>query len=278
MAKELPYYQFEVAEYLAGDIMICSLEAQGLFSVIKCIYWQKECSLNLRQVLRRYDKKELINELVEEGVIKVDDEENISISFLDELYNTFKERRDKLSKAGRKGGLSKKEATLKPPLSHDKPTIKHIEENREEENREEEIKLIKPEKEFSVAVNQVYDETIKFFPNTTIPSSLKEVDSWKDTIRLLIEVEKLEPQAIIYLVKTIREDEFWAKNFLSIKKLRKKNNQGVKYCFYFAEIVKSKLKNDKSFKADLVAQQTIELMRQNNEQSTTETDTGDKPL
>ncbi len=138
MSKELPYYQFEVAEYLVGDIMICSLEAQGLFSIIKCIYWQKDCKLTTVQLLKRYNKKELLNELIEEGCLKVDEDGNITISFLLEQYKLLSERKEKLSKAGRKGGLNK--ASLKPPLKKRKATLKHIEEKKEEENRIEEIK------------------------------------------------------------------------------------------------------------------------------------------
>ena len=140
MSKQLPYYQFEVAEYLAGDIMICSLEAQGLFSIIKCLYWQKECKLNTKQVLKRYDKIELIEELEEEGCLKIDSDGNLEISFLLSQFQQLKERKTRLSEAGRKGGLKKKEATLKPSLSDDKATLKHLEEKRREEKREEDIK------------------------------------------------------------------------------------------------------------------------------------------
>jgi hypothetical protein len=139
MAKELPYYQFEVAEYLAGDIMICSLEAQGLFSVIKCLYWQKECCLNTKQVLKRYDKQPLIDELIEEGCIKVNKDGNITIDFLYTQYQQFAERRNKLSEAGRRGGLHKKEATLKPGLKESEATPKHIEDIRVDNNKEDKI-------------------------------------------------------------------------------------------------------------------------------------------
>ena len=133
MSKQLPYYQFEVAEYLAGDVMICSLEAQGLFSVVKCLYWQKECKLNIKQILKRYDKKDLIDELKEEGCLKIDSDGNIEISFLKSQFEDLTERKTRLSEAGRKGGLKKKEATLKPSLSDDKATPKHKEEKRREE-------------------------------------------------------------------------------------------------------------------------------------------------
>ena len=106
-----------------------------LQSIIKCLYWQKECKLNIRQIHKRFKDidADVIQELIDEGCIKVDSTGEITITFLLSQYQTFKERREKLSKAGRKGGQSKKEASIKPPLNKDKTTIKHIEENREEE-------------------------------------------------------------------------------------------------------------------------------------------------
>jgi hypothetical protein len=169
MAKELPYYQFEVAEYLAGDIMICSLEAQGLFSIIKCLYWQKECILSVKQVLKRFDKQDLIDELIEEGCLKVENG-NIIISFLMEQFIFFKERRDKLSEAGRRGGLNKKEASLKPPLSEAKATLKHIEESRvdesiEEENRIKENNIDRRKQKFASTLNPFLEKYGKEFLN-----------------------------------------------------------------------------------------------------------------
>ena len=136
MSKQLPYYQFEVAEYMAGEIMLCSLEAQGLFSIIKCLYWQRDCNLNVDKVLKRYSRPDLIDELKEERCIKVDESGAITISFLYEQHQRLTERRSKLSQAGRKGGKHKKQATLKPPLSEVEATSKHIEEKRREENKE----------------------------------------------------------------------------------------------------------------------------------------------
>ena len=137
MGKSLPYYQFEVAEYLAGDVMICSLEAQGLFSVIKCLYWQKECSLNVKQVLRRYDKKDLIDELTEEGCLKVDDDGEITINFLLAQYEQLTERKRKLSEAGKRGRSKQLTATPKPSPSKDETTLGHLEEIRRDKKKED---------------------------------------------------------------------------------------------------------------------------------------------
>lgn len=162
MSKELPYYQFEVAEYLAGDIMICSLEAQGLFSIIKCIYWQKECELNVKQILKRYDNQKLLNELIEENCIKVDSNGKIIIDFLLDQYTNFRERKRKLSEAGRKGGLVKQKASLKPRLNDTKATPKHIEEKREEENKgEDSIIHIEKAYEFLKSKNPIEIEAFE---------------------------------------------------------------------------------------------------------------------
>lgn len=216
MSKELPYYQFEVAEYLAGDIMICSLEAQGLFSIIKCLYWQKECKLTVKQVLKRYDKQKLIDELIEEGCLKVENG-NITINFLLIQYQTFKDRRDKLSAAGRKGGLHKKEATLKPPLSEDEATPKHIEESRVEDSREEENIVDDSESksahDFLINNCQIKLEAICMKYISEIP----DWDEMVDIFNLKADKEELEYKPRVLLSRF----ELLCKNWI---KFNKKNN------------------------------------------------------
>ena len=55
MAKELPYFQFEPAEYLTKDISFCSLSAQGLFINICSFYWQRQCKLTKEQFLKELE-------------------------------------------------------------------------------------------------------------------------------------------------------------------------------------------------------------------------------
>ena len=82
MSKELPYFKFEPAAYLSGDITICSHEAQGVYINLCCLYWQNDCKLGLSKALRRF-KQGLIDELIEESVVKVV-EDQLVINFLDE--------------------------------------------------------------------------------------------------------------------------------------------------------------------------------------------------
>lgn len=139
MAKELPYFQFEPAAYLSGDITICSMEAQGVYINLCCLYWQNDCKLGLSKALRRFNQG-LINELIEEDIIKVT-EDQLVINFLDEQKSALLLRREKLSAAGRKGGKAK----TKPSLSDDKATPKHLEEKRKEETKDNIIPLLSEE-------------------------------------------------------------------------------------------------------------------------------------
>lgn len=131
MAKELPYFQFEPAQYLTGNIQFCSLESQGLFINICTIYWQRECELTLNQILKKFNKIDLINELIDNEVIKTDFD-NIIIEFLDEQFETITKSKSRLSEAGRKGALIKKQASLKGGLSDALPTLKQLDNIRED--------------------------------------------------------------------------------------------------------------------------------------------------
>src|SRR5690606_36660828 len=107
MAKYLPYFQFEPAEYLTGDISFCSLSAQGLFVNICAYYWQRECQLSKEQLLRRLNHENEFNELVSEGVISVENDE-ISIKFPDNQFEEINVRSKINSANVKKGGRPKK--------------------------------------------------------------------------------------------------------------------------------------------------------------------------
>jgi len=138
MAKELPYFQFEPAEYLTKDISFCSLSAQGLFINVCSYYWQRECDLTKNQLLRRLNYENELNELITEGVIDLEGDK-ISIKFLDYQYSKATDKSEINSKNGSKGGRPKKpiESEIKPKLNPIESESKGI---REEKRKEEEIK------------------------------------------------------------------------------------------------------------------------------------------
>jgi len=108
MAKELPYFQFEPAEYLTKDISFCTLSAQGLFINICSYYWQRQCDLSKIQFLKRFNYKEEFEELLNEGIIDLQDDK-IVIKFLDNQYFNATNKSSVNSLNGAKGGRPKKQ-------------------------------------------------------------------------------------------------------------------------------------------------------------------------
>ena len=106
MAKELPYFQFEPAEYLTKDISFCSLSAQGMFINICAYYWQRGCELTKQQVLRRLNHEDAFNELVDEGVIYINGDD-LTISFLKEQYESLEGKKIDSSTKGKIGNLKR---------------------------------------------------------------------------------------------------------------------------------------------------------------------------
>lgn len=143
MSKQLPYFQFEPAEYLASDISICSLEAQGLFTLIISFYWQKDCTLNKDKFLKRHNHPKEFQELVEEGIFKVDNNGFIKIKFLDIQHHFISKRKEINSENGKKGAIKRIEnqSVNKPGLSDTssqaQATPKHIDKIREDDIRED---------------------------------------------------------------------------------------------------------------------------------------------
>jgi len=166
MSKRLPYFQFEPAEWLAGDIMFCSLSAQGLYVNIQALYWQKDCDLSLEQAVKRLKSEELFEELISEKIIKIRSGK-IRVNFLDEQWEKLSEKSKINSKNGALGGRPKKliESENKPngfdSLLKTETETKAL---RREEIRKEEI-IIKKEniKEEIVARKLKFSSTLQPF-------------------------------------------------------------------------------------------------------------------
>lgn len=119
MAKELPYFKFEPAEYLTKDISFCTLEAQGLFINICSYYWQRGCELTKKQLLKRLNHEPQLNELISEGIIDLEGD-NIYIKFLDRQLVEVLEKSKINTLNGSKGGRPKK-AKENPKKTETKP-------------------------------------------------------------------------------------------------------------------------------------------------------------
>lgn len=172
MAKELPYFQFEPAEYLTKDVSFCSLEAQGLFINICAYYWQRNCELTKGQVLRRLNYESALNELIKEGVIDLQGED-ISIKFLDSQRENAISLSAINSAKGKMGGRPKK-AKQKPTESRTKAEVKPNESHKIKEDK------IKKDNKNNNA-NKLAEGVIEYFNGVCVnlPKVIKATDKRK---------------------------------------------------------------------------------------------------
>jgi len=116
--KELPYFRFYTGEWLTKDVTLLSMRHQGLFINVCAHYWNNGGEITFKNLTRRYPGEiDLLNDLIEEGIIDIGKDDNISINFLNEQMTKLLNTHKKLVKAGRRGGLSQAQARLKPGLS-----------------------------------------------------------------------------------------------------------------------------------------------------------------
>lgn len=142
MAKELPYFKFEPAEYLTKNISFCSLSAQGLFVNICSYYWQRNCKLTTEQVLKRLNYKTELDELISEGIIDLQDD-FIVIKFLDNQLVEVEKTSKQNAINGAKGGRPKKqkESENKPTALIPLSETKGIREDKIKEDKIKEDKI-----------------------------------------------------------------------------------------------------------------------------------------
>jgi hypothetical protein len=252
MSKRLPYYQSEPAEYLSGNIMNCTYEAQGVFAIISALYWQRDCALNLPMTIRRIPNSEpFIQELIDEKIIKIDSGA-ITVNFLKEQHDKASVTKQLHSKNGKKGADKRwgnnSQTIAKPFLNDSEDDSKTIalreDKIREDKIREDKIRVEKIKKNKTllseIEISDVQEslktffEIAKFFQGIIItnlrekeaPTTHQEkatFDGYVTPIRLMFEkkectIDDLRDVAI-YLKSP--QSEFWKKNIQSTESLRK---------------------------------------------------------
>lgn len=177
MSKRLPYFQFEPAEYLAGDIFFCSYGAQGMFNNICALYWQKDCELKHSQVVKRFKNEDLIQELISENIIKVS-KDKITINFLDEQFSKATVKHVVNSENGKKGASKrwqKNSEAIAKPLKTNSELDGEIIALREDKIIEDEIKE---------------NKTIVIIDNTLFSDECKISEQWIETVAMQAKVKK----------------------------------------------------------------------------------------
>lgn len=117
MADLLSYFQFVPSHYSVGQIQYCSLSAQGIYVNIWCFYWQRECVMTKDELFKKYKEHDLLNELIDNGVIKIENN-SVIIEFLIEQYEPLRTKYLKLSASGKQGAKKAHENRLKAKGEH----------------------------------------------------------------------------------------------------------------------------------------------------------------
>ena len=197
MAKDLPYFKFFCSEWSDGDITLESYEAQGVFINVCSYYWSNECKVEHKKLLKKFrGSEEIISNLINENIFKIDEEQNVLISFLDEQQS----ERNKKSKIKSRGGKASAEARkLKKQQNVNTSSTEneHVLNSclteaqvlREEKIREEKIVLKENPNKFK--------EVLKKFDESNFENTERSLKTNKENIRIkleeFLEVEMLTP-------------------------------------------------------------------------------------
>jgi hypothetical protein len=139
MAKNFPYFKFTATEWLTGDIIFEDYELQGIFINLCALYWHRDGNITIQEIQKRL-KTERILEL-KDRFISIDENENISIKFLDEQLFDAKHISKINSDNGKKGAEAKRnKATAKRPLSETQAEAKRNVSKEEEEKEKDKNK------------------------------------------------------------------------------------------------------------------------------------------
>jgi DNA replication protein DnaD len=142
---------------------------------------------------------------------------------------------------------------LKYDFYQDYATTKEQQKNNKRTTKEQQKNINNKYNKYNKYNNKEYTSQVKFLVNCFY-ETLKEKqqerfekyrENYHETCRKLFEVDKYSEEEIRKAINQGRNDSFWAKNFLSFDKLRKKNSDGVMYIEVFLELKTAKYKYNK---------------------------------
>ena len=156
----------------------------------------------------------------------------------------YEKKKIQWSEAGKRSAESKKVKKIQRALtSVDKRSTESTVNDNVNDNvsvNDKKNKQYVPLKLFRDDINSVYDSVVDLFPVSTQPKTPKQEENWKEEIRKLIDIDKIDASSIEHIIKVVRRDSFWSNNFLTIMKLRQTDKSGIKYIVKFIEQFKQK--------------------------------------
>jgi hypothetical protein len=142
MAKELPYFKFEPAEWKFGRIQNQPKDAKIAFMDLICKYWHNLCQMTLEDAILDFGE-ENVRSLIKFKIIEVDSDQNIHVKFLDIQLEEINGKSIQASLAGKKSAelrASKVKGKLNKPSTT-------VERNPTDKIREEESIVDKKKEE-----------------------------------------------------------------------------------------------------------------------------------
>ena len=133
--KQLPWFKFSPADWMMGRISRQSCEVQVAFLRLCCIYWNAECVMTYEHAELETDG--YLEKLIALKMVEVY-EDGIGIKFLDIQFSEGKQKREKMSNAGKVSAerrMNKMATNVQHSLNESS-----IEKRREEKNKSREDK------------------------------------------------------------------------------------------------------------------------------------------
>ena len=160
-----------------------------------------------------------IKQLQDEGFIKIKME-------YDKQTKQVTKRLIKITTLG--GGDKNVQGGQKDPQGGDKNVQDNIYIHNSNNNTSINTNTFKKVSDFNENYLLAYDHIVKLFHERNTPKTTRQKVEWLNVIRLCEEKDKIKPQQLWWLCNEVRKDSFWAKNFLTLLKLRK-SKDGVMY-------------------------------------------------
>ena len=135
MAKELPFFKFEPAEWQNGNIQMLPPEIRAIYIDVCCVYWQRLGSLPYALALHKHcgSNTNALKSMEEVGVISVNNDKDIVIEWLDEQLEERNAKSVKASESANKR-WAKKRKDANAMRTHSERNAKRREEKRKEES------------------------------------------------------------------------------------------------------------------------------------------------